>query len=196
IFCSDHGDMLGDHGLAYKWLMYESVVRVPFFIVPGAAVAGRVRAPSAEDALVSLLDIGPTFLDAAGVPRPARLEGRSLWPMLQGQAAPRRDHVFCEDNYQIMMRTPTHKLVVYLGQEDGEFYDLSADSDERQNLWGDASARPLRDRLERELFRWFAQSVYFNGPCKTRDGGQKLRWPARGDFALHGPNLWADGAEL
>lgn len=193
VFCSDHGDMLGDHGLAYKWLMHESVVRVPFFIVPGPAFGGRARPPSMVDALVSLLDIGPTFLEAAGVPCPSHLEGRSLLPVLQGDAPPLRDHVFCEDNYQVMMRTPSHKLVVYLGQDEGELYDLSLDVDERRNLWREESARSLRDHLEQQLFRWLARSVYFNSPYKTRDGRQKLRWPAKGDHALHGPNLWADG---
>ena len=32
IFCSDHGELLGDHGLAYKWLMYDPVVHVPLIV--------------------------------------------------------------------------------------------------------------------------------------------------------------------
>lgn len=192
VFCSDHGEMLGDHGLAYKWLMYESVARVPLFIVPSAAFARHAHTPSTQDSLVSLLDIGPTLLEAAGVTCPTYLEGRSLLPALQGGELPPREAIFCEDNYQIMMRTDSHKLVVYLGQSEGEFYDLSLDPDERRNLWAAASAKPLRDSLERRLFEWLARSVYFNSPYKTRVADQKLRWPAQGDPSLHGPNLWAD----
>ena len=78
IFCSDHGEMLGDHGLAYKWLMYDPIVHIPLIV----RHPGSVAAPSEVNELVSLIDLGPTILEAAGVDAPTYLEGRSLLPYL------------------------------------------------------------------------------------------------------------------
>ena len=103
IFCSDHGEMLGDHGLAYKWLMYDSIVHIPLII----RHPGSVDEPSTVNDLVSLMDLGPTILEAAGVDVPTYLEGRSLLPYLDGESIEPRKFVFCEDNYQIMMRSET-----------------------------------------------------------------------------------------
>ena len=137
IFCSDHGEMLGDHGLAYKWLMYDPIVHVPLII----RHPGSVGAPSEVNELVSLMDLGPTILEAAGVDAPTYLEGRSLLPYLDDEPIEPREYVFCEDNYQIMMRSDTHKLVYYTGQEAGELYDLVADPHELDNLWDERSTR-------------------------------------------------------
>ncbi|MCG3180246.1 MAG: Arylsulfatase [Phycisphaerae bacterium] len=95
LFTSDHGEMLGDHELFRKALPYEGSAHVPFFIharnMPRPAAAGR---PS--DALVSLEDLLPTICDMAGVATPAGVDGRSLMPILTGQADRVRDEVFGE----------------------------------------------------------------------------------------------------
>ncbi len=52
--------------------------------------------------------------------------------------------MYCEDNFQIMMRSTTHKLVYYIGQAEGELYDLQADPGEQVNLWGWRSIRTCR----------------------------------------------------
>ena len=116
VFCSDHGEMLGDHSLAYKWLMYDPITHIPLIIrYPDAARQGT----QVED-LVSLIDLGPTILEAAGITVPTHLEGRSLLPYCDHTEARQvtpREYVYCEDNYQIMMRSRTHKMVYYIGQE-------------------------------------------------------------------------------
>ena len=136
IFCSDHGEMLGDHRLPYKWLMYDPIVHIPLVI----RHPGSVDSPTAVLDLVSLIDLGPTILQAAGLDVPAYHEGRSLLPYLNGEEIEPRTYVFCEDNYQIMMRSADHKLVYYIGQEAGELYDLQADRHELDNLWNDHAA--------------------------------------------------------
>jgi arylsulfatase len=91
VFTSDHGDMMGSHGLLTKGLMYEEAVRVPLLIrLPGRRQGRRVAAP------VSNIDIVPTLLDMLGQPIPSHLQGRSLRPVLEGRAdRPDRD-VFVE----------------------------------------------------------------------------------------------------
>ena len=186
IFCSDHGEMLGDHGLAYKWLMYDPIVHVPLII----RHPGSKEKPVEVTDLVSLMDLGPTILEAAGVEIPTYLEGRSLLPYLHGEPVAPRAFVFCEDNYQVMMRSPTHKLVYYIGQEAGELYDLAADPHELENLWDRPAHAALKNELRTRLLEWLAASVYYNaGYRQNRAKHYRLRWPGDGDGYLHGQNM-------
>ncbi len=95
IFTSDHGEMLGDHGLLLKGCrFYEGLVRVPLIVSwPGNFQEGLV-----SDALVELMDVAPTLMETCGVPLPARTQGRSLLSILTGASDPHhhRDYVRSE----------------------------------------------------------------------------------------------------
>ena len=180
VFCSDHGEMLGDHDLAYKWLMYDPIVHIPLIIRYGE------RQGTVND-LVSLIDLGPTILEAAGIEIPAYLEGRSLMPCLRDEPIQSRQYIYCEDNYQIMQRSATHKLVYYIGQTQGELYDLEDDPDELWNLWDVPEWADLKHELLHHLLRWLASSTYFNAGYKQQAGKHyQRRWPGA-DARLHGP---------
>jgi arylsulfatase A-like enzyme len=94
IFTSDHGEMLGDHGIYLKGpFFYEPAVHVPWIISwPGQVQSQR------SGALVELTDLPQTLLDAIGLPYHPGMQGQSLWPMLTGQVDARehRDDVYCE----------------------------------------------------------------------------------------------------
>ena len=183
IFCSDHGELLGDHGLPYKWLMYDPIVHVPLIV----RHPGSVGAPGNTEDLVSLMDIGPTILETAGIEVPTYMEGRSLMPYLKGEAIAPREFVFCEDNYQIMMRSSDHKLVYYIGQAEGELYDLRQDPDELYNRWSDAGHAEVKNRMLARLLEWMATSNYYNaGYKRNRQRQYAMRWPGEGDASLHG----------
>ena len=183
VFCSDHGEMLGDHKMAYKWLMYDPIVHVPLIIWDNRSAA---RTGEVHD-LVSLLDIGPTVLQAAGIDVPTYFEGRSLLPYLEGDPAEPHPYIFSEDNYQVMMRGANHKLVYYIGQEEGELYDLQEDPYELTNLWDDPTYEATKTGLLHDLLDWLTSSVYWNaGYRRTRSRHTQMRWPARGDANLHG----------
>ena len=192
IFCSDHGELLGDHGLSYKWLMYDPIVHVPLIICPPRTS----ELPVGRDVqdLVSLIDLGPTILAAAGVKVPDYLEGRNLLPYLdaphKGAAITPRQWVVAEDNYQIMLRSETHKLIYYIGQAAGDLYDLRQDPDELWNLWDVPEAATVKTHLLQELLAWFTTSVYYNsGYKRERATEERLRWPTADDARLHGNNL-------
>ncbi len=173
IFCSDHGELLGDHGLAYKWLMYDPITHVPLIVWR----PGEERSRRDVTDLVSLMDLGPTILEAAGVDIPSYMEGRSLRPYLDGEAIQPREFVFCEDNYQIMMRGTAHKLVYYIGQEEGEFYDLTEDPGELWNRWSDDAYAAVRNELLLRLLDWLATSTYYNsGYKRDRSRTSPMRW--------------------
>lgn len=143
IFTSDHGEMLGDHGLIQKGCrFYEGLVRVPLiFSWPGHFVQGL-----RSNALVELLDKTPTLLSLANVDVPERMQGLSLLPILKGEKNPdhHRDFVRCEyynaldlpdATFGTMYRDERYKLVTYHGHAQGELYDLIDDPGEFQNLW-------------------------------------------------------------
>lgn len=152
IFMSDHGETLGDHGLLLKGnRFYEGLVRVPLIISwPGQFKAGLV-----SDGLVELTDLAPTLLELAGAPFPDHLVGKSLLPILRGEADPHthRDQVRCEYyralnpdgpgredgsfgvHFGTMLRRGRYKLCVYHGHPHGELFDLETDPHEFNNLW-------------------------------------------------------------
>lgn len=105
VFTSDHGDYLGDHWLGEKDLFHEPSVRVPLIVVDPRASADATRGTTCE-ALVECIDLLPTFIDAVGgdaARQSHRLEGRSLAPLLAGEAVPGwRRHWISEYDYSVL----------------------------------------------------------------------------------------------
>lgn len=185
VVTSDHGEMLGDHGMAYKWLMYDCVTRVPLIVRDFRAAP----APRQVNDLVSLIDLGSTFCELAGIPVPSRLEGQSLVPYLEGNSPVPRRHVYCEDNYLLMIRSATAKLIYYHGQPEGELYDLVADPNETKNLWLSPAHASLKQELLNELLAWLGASCLHAWGAKARAASNYgVRWPRPDDKSLHGPN--------
>lgn len=181
LFTSDHGDLLGDHGLPYKWLMYEPVLHVPLILWDTRCGSGG----RTDAGLASHIDLAPTLLEAAGVPLPQYWEGRSLLAAARGGVREPPPAVFAEDNYQTMIRASQHKLVHYAGQEeDGELYDLAADPDEFDNRYADPAFREIRTRLEIQLMHWLTRSTYRAAGYGVRDARVPTLWPDKNKF-LH-----------
>jgi uncharacterized sulfatase len=155
VFTSDHGDLLGDHGLWWKGLVsYEESMRLPFIVrAPGRVPAGR-----RSSALQSLVDLAPTFYDLASIPCPTGVEGRSQRQLWEGGSA-LRDELIVEERpsftpwEQRVLVTASHKLVTYAGRDEGELYDLEADPHQWVNLWADPAFRRLRESLLDRLSR-------------------------------------------
>lgn len=158
VFTSDHGETLGDHGLLFKGCrFYEGLVRVPLIF----SWPGQFESDLRAGGLTELLDMSATLLEVAGVPLPESHQGRSLIPVLRGQAnADRlRDYVRCEyfdaldphfcinegdHTFATMYRDDRYKLVVYHGHRLGELYDLQIDPWEHNNLWDEAEHQTLK----------------------------------------------------
>ena len=73
-----------------KWTLYEAGIRTPLI----AHWPGKTKPGTTTDAMVSLIDLFPTFLDAAGAAPPKDFDGRSFLAVLTGQSNQHRDHVF------------------------------------------------------------------------------------------------------
>jgi choline-sulfatase len=176
MFTSDHGEMLGEHGIYLKGpYFYEPAVRVPLVI----SWPGHVE-PMRTGALVELVDLAQTLLDAAGLPhhqgrhegRHEGMQGRSLWPLLTGAAPPdrHRDDVYCEyygampwhgsrEAQLTMVRTDAAKIVADHSHRTGELYDLEQDPGEHRNLWDDPASLGLKAEMLARLADRMAWTV-------------------------------------
>ena len=161
IFTSDHGEMLGDHGLVHKGCrFYEGAVHIPLII----SWPGHFQKGLHSDALVELTDIVPTLLEVTELPIPEYVRGKSLLSLLTGQSDPgrHRDFVRCEYHGALgghpdatdanMIFDGRYKMVMYHGHGVGELYDLQEDPHEFNNLWNDPSKLPLKYELMKTCF--------------------------------------------
>ena len=167
VFTSDHGEALGDHGIAGKPAMsYECVNRVPLlWRHPPTIARGRVHT-----GVASHIDLVPTFLDLAGATPLNGAEGRSMTPLLRGDSDTHRDAAIVERISVLrsgravsgpagptvvrvkMLVTERWKLLHYGSKPYGELYDVQNDPEDLNNLWADpAHANVRRELMERLL---------------------------------------------
>ncbi|MCU6791071.1 sulfatase-like hydrolase/transferase [Paenibacillus sp. WQ 127069] len=130
VFCADHGEMLGDHGMFLKTVFYEGALRVPLIIAdPRSSRQGEV-----SDALVELTDLHPTFLDWAELDYSRNaLDGKSLLPLLNGKTDEHKSYQISELLNGRMIGDKKYKYIENYNDLQ-ELYDLEADPGERRNL--------------------------------------------------------------
>ena len=140
VFTSDHGDMMGDHGLMLKGGMhFQGCVRVPMVVnVPGGA-------GQRSTGLAASIDLPHTILDLCGVEEYQGMQGHSLTPLLADPRASVRDHVLVEDDFPasevrplLPLRTRTVLTAEHRFTRDSDgfemLYDLTDDPDELINI--------------------------------------------------------------
>ena len=143
VFASDHGLAIGSHGLFGKQNLYEHSMRAPLIVAGPGIPRGK-----SSDALCYLLDIFPTIGELTGVAPPEGNEGKSLVPVLRGEAAEHRDVIFTA--YIGVQRAITDgrwKLIVYPRINKTQLFDLHADPHETRDLAGEAAHKATLDRL-------------------------------------------------
>jgi len=158
LYLSDHGDYLGEHGLWCKGLpCFRGAYEVPLLI----RAPGRLAQPGrSSEAFVSLADLGPTFLELAGVEASRPFTGCSLAPFLRDEPpADWRDAIFTQSNgnelYGIQRSVTTEDWkLVYNGFDFDELYDLRTDPGETRNLAADPAHRDTLRTLYRRLWRF------------------------------------------
>ena len=172
MYTSDQGFFLGEHGWYDKRFMYEESLKMPFIV----RYPREIGAGTSHRAIVSNVDLAPTFLDYGGVPIPDEMQGKSIRPLLRGETPedwPKslyyrywmhlsHHHVYA--HYGV--RTERYKLIYYYAKALGttgsideskppewELFDLAEDEYEMVNVYHDpAYAGAIRD-LKTELAR-------------------------------------------
>jgi len=145
LFTSDHGEMLGDHGIFQKSVPYEGAVRVPLLAAGPGIEAGRVR-----DALVELIDVNPTICELAGLPAQENIGARSFAAVLRGEADAHREDAMSVIRQWRLIRTQRYKYIETYN-DTAELYDLAEDPGERRNIAAEApdTVREMKQRLAR-----------------------------------------------
>ena len=170
VFTSDHGDYLGDHWMGEKELFHDASARIPLIVVDPDPQADATRGTKSS-ALVEAIDVVPTILDFfGGAAVPHIIEGKSLLPLLHGEATTLRD--FAVSEYDYSLRDVRKRLGVEVKDAkltmlfDGRWkyifaegfrpmlFDLGADSSELSDLGADPAHAQDAARLERLFFGW------------------------------------------
>ncbi len=167
IYCADHGDYCGEHGLFAKGIpCFQGAYHVPAVMrwPEGIAQPGR-----RETAFVSLADFGPTFLELAGVQADRHFAGASLAPFLRGVTPTEwRDEIHTQCNgvelyyCQRSVMTTGYKYT-FNGFDEDELYDLHSDPHEMVNL----AANPAYAAVKRELVGRMWRFAYQQGDALT-----------------------------
>ncbi|HEX7378314.1 MAG TPA: sulfatase [Pirellulales bacterium] len=161
VYSSDQGFYLGEHGWFDKRWIFEESLRTPLLVRwPGVTKPGSVN-----DDLVSNLDFAETFLEAAGVPAPAEMQGSSLAKVLAGQTPDDWRKSLYYQYYEYPgphsvrrhygVVTDRYKLVYFYEPDVNywELFDRQADPRELKSVFGEAEYADVQKQLEEELAR-------------------------------------------
>ena len=159
-FTSDHGDLLGEHGLYRKGRPEEPSIRVPLLL----RWPGKIPIGARADLAVASVDLCPTLLGLAGLTAPAGVQGRDLSATIRGAAAAPTAPVYIEghlgapDEWRAL-RTARHLIAVATASGAvTHLFDLEADPHQMHNLARDPEAAVLRRALWQQLAAAAARS--------------------------------------
>jgi choline-sulfatase len=186
IYCTDHGEMAGDHDCWWKSNYYEGSVGVPLI----ARLPGIVPAGSTSDAVCNLMDLGPTLAELVGGEM-TDVDGASLWSTMQGR--PPRNwsnetfSEFCDRVGSLflpsrMIRSGKWKLWVYPDQEElpPALFNMEEDPFEQNDLGQAPRFKEVRRRLlEKVSSNWDPQQVQEGGRRAVSDWETLTRWAQR-----------------
>jgi arylsulfatase A-like enzyme len=155
IYCTDHGEMMGAHGLMHKGVFpFEEGYRIPLIV----HWPGHIPAGTTCERLVNTHDLAPTIVDMVGAEPLPRSEGRSLAPLLQGRTPEGWvDEAYAE--FQGQRFAWTQRIVweprfkyVFNGFDYDELYDLEADPHEMNNLAQDPAYADVAERMAARMW--------------------------------------------
>ncbi|MGP0067088.1 MAG: sulfatase [Isosphaeraceae bacterium] len=183
VYTADQGFYLGEHGWFDKRWIFEESLRAPLLVRwPGVAKAGGT-----SRSLVSNIDFAETFLEAAGLPVPADMQGRSLVPILKGQTPadwriafyyqyyeyPTPHHV--RPHYGVV--TDRYKLVHFdrPDLDTWELFDLYTDPHELRNVYYEPAYRPVLNDMRYRLDQLRTELKVPAEPPKEAFGNKPLQ---------------------
>jgi choline-sulfatase len=147
IMTADHGLAVGEHGLLGKQNLYDCSVRIPLIVAgPGIPAGKRV------DAMVYQHSMFATTCELSGIKTPAHVEFPSLAPLLKAGGGAGNDAIFgYYKHFQRMVRTRTHKLIVYPHIRRLQLFDLQKDPWEMHDLSEDGALASVKADLIQRL---------------------------------------------
>ncbi len=156
VYCSDHGDMLGAHGCWFKSIYYEGSASVPLIL----RWPGRIMPGAAPGVLATLMDIGPTFCDAAGAQPMRDIDGRSLFELINPRRGAAGRAAICAELCAYAPPVPSRMIrfgdwklwqTLYPDGAQTVMFNLRDDPGETRDLSGAREHAAMHDRLIGEL---------------------------------------------
>lgn len=155
LFTSDHGDMLGSHGLEYKGVPYEESARIPLLM----SYPAKLKGGATSDILVSCADFMPTLLGMCGLEISQGVHGQDLSGLILNGQGRRPESVYVqgrlgtEGEWRMIVRG-FDKLVVNAKFEPTHLFNLAEDPYEMNNQFDDKTQRRRMDELIAVLKSW------------------------------------------
>jgi choline-sulfatase len=148
IYTTDHGEMLGQHGIWEKTRFYEGSVRVPLIIRwPKVFSGGRFIEEN-----VNLCDLFATLCELTGIETPPGLDSRSLVPLMNGEASDWNNESISQMNTNHVMIKRDALKYQYYGEDVPEvLFDLDADPGELTNVADDQGYDGPMKRFRKRL---------------------------------------------
>lgn len=157
IYTSDHGEMLGEHGIWEKQKFYEASVRVPLIV----RWPSRFKGGAVIDQNVNLCDLFATICDMADVPVPEGLDSRSFFPLMQGNVKGWNNETISQFGGQNLMIKSGDLKYQYYGSDMPEvLFDLKRDPTESSNYLQDP-------RYEADLAKFRSKAGELGFPVLT-----------------------------
>ncbi len=156
LLTSDHGDLLGSHGLFNKNTHHEEAVRIPMIF----RYPRRLKTAVVETQVVSLVDVMPTLLDLCDIKAPDTVQGTSVAPVLLGQRKTVGENVaLIETGSADGVRTLKHMFFIDRKKGGGEhLFDVPADRFELKDLAGEPGSREVLETLRAQVKEWNVRS--------------------------------------
>jgi len=160
VYTSDQGFYMGEHGWFDKRFMYEESLATPLLM----HLPKGLKARGDINEMVQNIDYAPTFLELAGAPIPADIQGVSLVPLLQGKHPKNWRKSIYYHYYEYPaehsvrrhygVRNDRYKLIHFYNDIDAwELYDLKTDPTEMHNLYGKPGMEKVTREMKKELLR-------------------------------------------
>lgn len=164
LFCSDHGDMMGDNNLWRKCYAYEPSVHVPMIVRWPDALKIDARRGQVIHHLVELRDVLPTFLDAAGLDKPTLMDGMSLLDLVRGKSDDWREvldlehcQIYWPGNSWVALTDGRHKYIYFTTSGKQQLFNLKNDPHELVDLSKDARHVELMQMWRTRMIEFLAE---------------------------------------
>jgi arylsulfatase A-like enzyme/lysophospholipase L1-like esterase len=198
IYSSDQGFYLGEHGWYDKRWMFEESFKMPFVIRwPGVAKAGIK-----PEAMIQNIDYAPTFLEIAGAPIPADMQGKSIVPILKGEGKKPdawRNAVFYqysgENTHSVArhdgVRDSRHKLMRFPDTDEWMLFDLEKDPQEMKNIFANPAHVAVAEKMKilyAEIKKQYGVNDSSFPIHRLKEGWWKQRWGMKESEIRHSKN--------
>lgn len=178
LFCSDHGEMLGDQFMWRKSRPYEPSANIPLIVRWPSGIGNfHYRRGQTRAELIELRDIFPTFADVCNFTLPSKIDGESILKTLSGTTNWRTtlclEHSQCyeHDNAWVAIRDNRYKYIFYTLTGFEQLYDLKEDPHELNNIVDDPSAATVYKNLYNALL----SELSVRGEIWVKDGKLQIQ---------------------